>query len=123
MINQQLHTQEQNRVLWHGQAWPGQEMQWDVRRDQREGGQGGSGDADGEPEQIWRSGVRFRLPMLGAVSAAVTLVGEQVHIQVQTDNDGSAVTLRAYASQLESAMAAAGAQLTSLTISQESDHD
>jgi len=123
MINQQLHTQEQNRVLWHGQAWPGQEMQWEVRRDQREGGQGGSGDADGEPEQIWRSGVRFRLPMLGAVSAAVTLVGEQVHIQVQTDSDGSAVTLRAYASQLESAMAAAGAQLSSLTIGQADDHD
>ncbi|RZT09029.1 hook-length control protein FliK [Duganella sp. CF402] len=122
MINQQLHTQEQNRVLWHGQAWPGQEMQWDVRREQREGGQGGNGDADGEPEQIWRSGVRFRLPLLGAVSAAVTLVGEQVHIQVQTDSDGSAVTLRAYASQLESAMAAAGAQLSSLTISQEDDH-
>jgi hypothetical protein len=122
MINQQLHTQEQNRVLWHGQAWPGQEMQWEVRRDQREGGQGGNGEAEGEPEPIWRSGVRFRLPMLGAVSAAVTLVGEQVHIQVQTDSDGSAVTLRAYASQLESAMAAAGAQLSSLTISQEDDH-
>jgi hypothetical protein len=122
MINQQLHTQEQNRVLWHGQAWPGQEMQWEVRRDQREGGQGGNGDAEGEPEPIWRSGVRFRLPMLGAVSAAVTLVGEQVHIQVQTDSDGSAVTLRAYASQLESAMAAAGAQLSSLTISQDDDH-
>lgn len=123
MINQQLHTQEQNRVLWLGQAWPGQEMQWEVRRDQREGGQGGNGEAEGEPEQIWRSGVRFRLPMLGAVSAAVTLVGEQVHIQVQTDSDGSAVTLRAYASQLESAMAAAGAQLSSLTISQEDEHD
>ncbi|MYM68494.1 flagellar hook-length control protein FliK [Pseudoduganella sp. FT55W] len=121
MINQQLHTQEQHRVLWHGQAWPGQEMQWDVRRDQREGGKEG-GETDGEPEQIWRSGVRFRLPMLGAVSAAVTLVGDQVHIQVQTDSDGSAVTLRAYAGELESAMAAAGAPLSSLTISQEDDH-
>jgi hypothetical protein len=55
------------------------------------------------------------------VSAAVTLVGEQVHIQVQTDSDGSAVTLRAYASELESAMAAAGVA-SSLTISQEDDH-
>jgi hypothetical protein len=121
MINQQLHTQEQHRVLWHGQAWPGQEMQWDVRRDQREDGKEG-GQTDGEPEQIWRSGVRFRLPLLGAVSAAVTLVGDQVHIQVQTDSDGSATTLRAYAGELESAMAAAGAPLSSLTISQEDDH-
>ncbi|NVM75447.1 hypothetical protein FHW83_001227 [Duganella sp. SG902] len=124
MINQQLHTQEQHRVLWQGQAWPGQDMQWEVRRDQREGRPDGGGDAEAGQEQIWRSGVRFRLPLLGAVSAAVTLIGEQVHIQVQTDSDGSASTLRAYAGQLESAMAAAGAQLSSLTISQEEDgHD
>jgi hypothetical protein len=122
MVNQQLHTQEQHRVMWNGQAWPGQEMQWEVRRDQREGGRGG-GDAEGEPEPVWRSGVRFRLPLLGAVSAAVTLIGEQVHIQVQTDSDSSASTLRAWSGQLESAMAAAGAQLSSLTISQEDGHD
>ncbi|WP_343733350.1 flagellar hook-length control protein FliK [Duganella sp.] len=123
MINQQLHTQEQHRVLWQGQAWPGQDMQWEVRRDQREGRQDGGGDAEAGQEQIWRSGVRFRLPMLGAVSAAVTLIGDQVHIQVQTDTGNSATTLRAYAGQLESAMAAAGAQLSSLTISQEDGHD
>jgi hypothetical protein len=120
MINQQLHTQEQQRVQWNGQAWPGQDMQWDVRREQREGSKGG-GDSDAEAEPVWRSGVRFRLPLLGAVSAAVTLIGEQVHIQVQTDSDGSAVTLRAWAGQLESAMAAAGAQLSSLTISQDDE--
>jgi hypothetical protein len=120
MVNQQLHTQEQNRVLWNGQAWPGQQMQWEVRRDQREGGKGG-GDSNAEPEQIWRSGVRFRLPMLGAVSAAVTLIGDQVHIQVQTDSDGSASTLRAWSGQLESAMQAAGAQLSSLTISRDDE--
>ncbi|MRW94942.1 flagellar hook-length control protein FliK, partial [Duganella sp. FT80W] len=119
MINQQLHTQEQQRVLWNGQAWPGQQMEWEVRRDQREGRDGGCGDSDGEPEQIWRSGVRFRLPTLGAVSAAVTLIGDQVHIQVQTDSDASASTLRAWSGKLESAMEAAGAQLTSLNISQE----
>jgi hypothetical protein len=92
-------------------------MQWEVQRDQREGGRGGEADEQAEP--IWRSGVRFRLPLLGAVSAAVTLIGDQVHIQVQTDSDGSATTLRAWSGQLESAMAAAGAQLSSLTISQE----
>jgi hypothetical protein len=119
MINQQLHTQEQNRVLWNGQAWPGQQMQWEVQRDQREGSKGG--DSDAEPEPMWRSGVRFRLPLLGAVSAAVMLIGDQVHIQVQTDSESSAGTLRAWAGQLESAMEAAGAQLSSLTISQDDE--
>lgn len=120
MVNQQLHTQEQHRVLWNGQAWPGQPMQWEVRRDEREGRHGG-GDSEADSEPMWRSGVRFRLPLLGAVSAAVTLIGEQVHIQVQTDSETSAATLRAWSGQLESAMEAAGAQLSSLTISQDDE--
>uniref|UniRef100_UPI002FCD8BDD flagellar hook-length control protein FliK n=1 Tax=Duganella sp. S19_KUP01_CR8 TaxID=3025502 RepID=UPI002FCD8BDD len=120
LINQQLHTHEQGRVQWNGEAWPGQHMQWEIRREQREGRKDeGKDGADGEPEQIWRSGVRFRFPMLGAVSAAVTLVGGQVHIQVQADDGDTADTLRAYASQLEQAMEAAGAPLSSLTIGQE----
>ncbi|WP_444848709.1 flagellar hook-length control protein FliK, partial [Duganella caerulea] len=121
LINQQLHTHEQGRVQWNGEAWPGQPMQWEIRREQRNGRQDdGQGGADGEPEQIWRSGVRFRFPMLGAVSAAVTLIGGQVHIQVQADDGDTADTLRAYAGQLEQAMEAAGAPLSSLTIAQES---
>ena len=118
MINQQLHAHEQQRVQWNGQAWPGQPMQWEVQRDQREGSQ--QEQADGrEPEPVWRSGVRFRLPLLGKISAAVTLVGEQVHIQVQTGDDDSAATLRAWSGQLQQAMEAAGSPLASLTIAPE----
>lgn len=120
MINQQLHAHEQGRVQWQGEAWPGQPMQWEVRREQRDSDRQRRGDgrdgADGQPQQVWRSGVRFRFPLLGQVAATVTLVGDQVQIQVQTGSDQSAVTLRAYAGLLEQAMAAAGAPLSSLTI-------
>lgn len=118
MINQQLHAHEQGRVQWQGEAWPGQPMQWEVRREPHEQHhqRDGRDSADGQPEQVWRSGVRFRFPLLGKVAATVTLAGDQVQIQVQTDSDQSAVTLRAYAGRLEQAMAAAGAPLSSLTI-------
>ncbi|HEX8403444.1 MAG TPA: flagellar hook-length control protein FliK [Duganella sp.] len=118
MINQQLHTHEQGRVQWQGEAWPGQAMQWDIRRQQREGGKQEGGE-DAAPEQIWRSGVRFRFPLLGEVSASVTLIGGQVHIQVQTGDDDTADTLRTYAGRLEQAMEAAGAPLSSLQITQD----
>ncbi len=116
MVNQQLNSHEQGRVQWNGQAWPGQHMQWEIRREQRDG-EAGQGGADGPPEPVWRSGVRFRFAMLGEVSATVTLVGDQVHLQMQTDTHDAATTLRAYAGQLEQAMEAAGAPLSSLTIS------
>lgn len=124
LINQQLHAHEQARVQWQGEAWPGQAMQWEIRREPREdqGRRQGEPD-DGAPPQVWRSGVRFRFPLLGKVAATVTLVGGQVQIQVQTDTAASAGTLRAYAGRLELAMEAAGAPLSSLTIASEDGHE
>lgn len=122
MINQQLHTQEQGKVLWQGEAWPGQPMQWLVEREQQRdgGGQDGRRDGrDGDAETVWRSGVRFRFPLLGKVGANVTLVGDQVHIAIQSDSEGSADTLRAWASTLQQALDAAGAPLASLAIKAE----
>ena len=122
MINQQLHTHEQGKVMWQGEAWPGQQMQWLVERDQQ-GEAGGKGSRregrDGEADPVWRSGVRFRFPMLGKVAANVTLVGDQVHIAVQSGSEDTAATLRAWASALQQAMDAAGAPLTSLAINAE----
>jgi hypothetical protein len=122
MINQQLHTHEQGKVMWQGEAWPGQQMQWLVERDQQ-GDAGGKGSRregrDGEADPVWRSGVRFRFPMLGKVAANVTLVGDQVHVAVQSGSEDTAATLRAWASALQQAMDAAGAPLTSLAINAE----
>ncbi|WP_442035103.1 flagellar hook-length control protein FliK [Pseudoduganella sp. RAF19] len=119
MINQQLHTQEQGKVIWQGQAWPGQPMQWEIERDRRDGGKQQERGGERESEPVWRSGVRFRFPMLGKVGAKVTMVGEQVHIQVESGSEDTAATLRAWASMLQGAMDAAGAPLASLTISAE----
>lgn len=118
LINQQLHAHEQQRVQWNGQAWPGQPMQWEIQREQDGGGQQGQEEGR-DNEAVWRSGVRFRLPLLGRISAAVTLVGEKVHIQVQTGDDDSAATLRAWSGQLQLAMEAAGSPLASLSIAPE----
>lgn len=121
MVNQQLHTHEQGRVQWNGEAWPGQQMQWEIKRDDGREGQRQQG-GDESQEQVWRSGMRFRLPALGQVAATVTMVGDQVHVQLHTDSDDAAGALRAYADRFESAMAAAGAQLSSLAIACQDDH-
>jgi len=125
MINQQLHTHEQGKVIWQGEAWPGQPMQWQVERDQRDEGGGKEGRREGRDgegaDAVWRSGVRFRFPMLGQVAANVTLVGDQVHISVQSGSEDTAATLRAWAGALQQAMDAAGAPLTSLAINAEAN--
>jgi len=113
LINLQLHTHEQSRVQWQGEAWPGQKMQWDVTRDAPEGGQHGAQD---EEQAAWRSGVRFQFPLLGDIAAQVVVLGGKVHIQMQAGSEDSAATLRQHAATLENAMAASGWPLASLAI-------
>ncbi len=113
MIDLQLHTQEQARVQWQGEAWPGQGMQWEIQKDAPQGGH--DGEAAPAPA-AWRSGVRFQFPLLGSVSASIVLSGDRVHIQMQTASTASAHALRGGAGALEQALEAAGAPLSSLTI-------
>lgn len=113
LINLQLHTHEQARVQWQGEAWPGQKMQWDITKDGPDGGQHPGQDEDAT---AWRSSVRFQFPLLGDLSAQVVLQGGKVQIQMQAGSEASADTLRQHAARLEASMEAAGWPLSSLTI-------
>lgn len=120
LINLQLQTQEQARVAWQGQVWPGQEMHWEIQRDESEPG----GRQGGEPaEPGWQSALRLRFPLLGEIGARLVLRGEQLHLQLEA-GDGVGPVLRAHAARLETAMAAAGTPLSSLNITaaREADH-
>jgi hypothetical protein len=120
LINLQLHTHEQARVQWQGEAWPGQKMQWDISHDAPEGQQQDSADGD-EDATAWRSSVRFHFPLLGDLAAQVVLQGGRVSIQMQAGSEGSAETLRQHAARLEAALAAAGWPLTSLGIASKAE--
>ncbi len=119
LINLQLHTHEQARVQWQGEAWPGQQMQWDISRDAPEGQQQDGAEAD--EATAWRSSVRFQFPLLGDLAAQVVLQGGRVAIQLQAGSEDSAATLRQHAARLEAALDAAGWPLTSLSIAGKAD--
>ena len=115
LINLQLHTHEQARVQWQGEAWPGQKMQWDISQDAPEGQQHAGTEGD-EEATAWRSNVRFQFPLLGDLAAHVVLQGGRVAIQLQAGSETSADTLRQHAARLEASLEAAGWPLSSLTI-------
>lgn len=113
LVNLQLGTLEQQATHWRGEIWPGQHMEWDVQRDPQHNTSGG-----GEPEQAWQSTVRFELPGLGSITASLHLLGEHLHIQVQTGSERSASLLREHAAELATALDAAGSPLDSLLVQQ-----
>ncbi|WP_426104643.1 flagellar hook-length control protein FliK [Massilia sp. TSP1-1-2] len=113
-INLQLTSQEQARVAWQGQLLPGQHMAWDIRKDATDG-HGGRG-AGGEEAPTWRSGMTFRLPLLGEIAATVVMAGDTFQIEIQTGSSAVGSLLRSHAAELTGAMEAAGTPLSSLSI-------
>jgi len=117
LIPLQLETLEQQRVLWRGELWPGQPLEWEIGRDdgsEDDGGQQRAAGTDAEP--AWHSVVRFELPRLGKVSAALRLAGDRLQLQLRTETDDAALALRRHGGQLSEALAAAGSTLESLKV-------
>ncbi len=113
LINLQLNALEQQRIVWHGEVWPGQQMEWEINRDSPDQQQNTQED---EQAPSWHSVVRFNFEHLGTVSASIRLIGEQIHMQVRTDNDVTAAALRANGRMLSESMEAAGSSLDSLIV-------
>jgi hypothetical protein len=112
MINLQLDALEQRRVLWQGELWPGQPLEWEVSEEPPKS------DA-GTDEQAWQSVVRFELPTLGAVTATIRLAGGHVQVQMRTATEAAASSLRAHGGRLAGALDAAGSPLDLLTVTQD----
>ena len=113
LVNLQLHTQEQARVAWQGQAWPGQDLRWDVAQERPDEQRAGAG-ADAEPG--WRSSVKLRFALLGEINARVVLRGDNLHIQIDAGNESVGALLRQHAGALGLSLDAAGTPLASLAI-------
>ncbi|GGC99836.1 flagellar hook-length control protein FliK [Undibacterium terreum] len=111
MVNLQLNTLEQQRIVWQGNLLPGQPMEWEVTRNTEK-----NKSQQTEPEQSWQSTVRFELPHLGAIAATINLHGEHLQIFVRTDSESSATALQEHAVTLAQALKQAGAQLDSFSV-------
>lgn len=115
LVNMQLNTLEQQRVVWHGQVWPGQHMEWEIFRDAHDTPHQERQD-DPERTPTWHSVVRFNFEHLGGVSASIRLFGDQIHMLVRTENELAAAALRSNGKMLSDAMQAAGSSLDSLIV-------
>ncbi|MBQ5946365.1 flagellar hook-length control protein FliK [Massilia sp. ST3] len=104
-VNLQLATQEQAQIAWQGQLWPGQPMEWEVRREDE-------GEAAQDPEQAaWHSRLRLRFPELGELDATLSFVNGALQVRFAAGSEDSAALLRRHAPQLATALEAAGTRL------------
>lgn len=116
MIRMQLDTLEQRKVVWQGEFWPGQKLEWEVedktpRRQHKESVQAA--------EKSWQSVLRVNLPLLGPVTATMRLAGENVQVQIGAGNEDAMSLLRQFGPELASALETAGARLDFFTVNDE----
>lgn len=115
LVNLQLQTQEQARVVWQGQVWPGQDMHWEVQRDERDAADDARPDGEAA-EPGWRSSLHLRFPLLGEIGARLYMSGDQVHLQLDAGDSKVGELLRERSGELGAAMEAAGISLSSFNI-------
>lgn len=118
LINQQLDTLDYQRIVWRGEIWPGQAMEWEIQEDSSD--QSNKDNIDPQ-EKTWQSTVRFDLPILGIVMATIQLTGDQLQIQVNAHKELTAASLKTSGQALATALDAAGVPLASLSVKRNED--
>lgn len=116
LVQQQLDAGATNRMVWHGEVWPGQDMDWEIRRD------GSRREPGGETSEMpvnWQTRLRIELPRLGEINVLVQLSGANASVAVKAADQTSGVLLQAALPALQRSFEAAGLQLAGAQISRD----
>ena len=107
LVQQQLEAAATQRLVWHGEVWPKQMMQWEIERDAPQV------EAATEDSAVWRTTLRLTLPRLGEIDVRVQLSGQNVHLALRM-SDAATPALQQAIPVLQQALAATGLTLQSV---------
>jgi len=113
LIQQQLGVLDSRQIVWQGQVWPGQEMHWEVEED------GNSRRGEQDAPVAWKTRLSLQLPRMGGVTANIALAGDGVRIDFSVVQTDSAALLKREQGGLAQSFAAAGLNLTGMTVNQD----
>ncbi|MDP2248270.1 MAG: flagellar hook-length control protein FliK, partial [Nitrosomonadales bacterium] len=115
LVPQQLQILEQQRLLWHGEVWPRQEMEWEITRRDQQQDQNGSNGEDADAVKM-DSKITLHLPRLGEVTANISYDNGRMRIELIAGKESTLVVLKQEAAKLVESMKASGQNLDQLTM-------
>jgi len=119
LVPQQLNILENQRLVWHGEAWPDQLMEWEVWRKDTTGSVADRGQQssheDAQNESI-ASKITLHLPSLGSVTAELNLQNGKMHIQFYAEDQVTVSTLKNQSPSLMNAIEKSGQSLDYLSV-------
>jgi hypothetical protein len=123
LLTQQLQVLESPHFAWRGDLWPGQTMEWQLRRE--------TGPTDDETAHAsvqnaeataWDSHLKLTLPQLGVLDVHIRLDAQQAFsIRMTPAQTDVAPLLRRNQTRLAERLAAAGCTLNALTVIHDGD--
>ncbi len=110
IVKEQLAALQTGQLLFQGQLFPGQQMEWRIR--EREGRE-----RQGEQQgQAWETSLTLELPRLGQVQAVLNLQEKRVDLQLTTDDPATASLLEGGVTELQEQLQAAGLEPGTLQV-------
>jgi hypothetical protein len=120
LLTQQLQVLESPQFVWKGELWPGQPLEWQIRRVEDEApGQERPADTDsGAPR--WESSIRVTLPRLGTLVLHLHLDAQQgFSIRVVPEAPQAEPLLQRHQGEVLERLAAAGCTIQAFKVSHE----
>ncbi|MEI8031131.1 MAG: flagellar hook-length control protein FliK [Comamonadaceae bacterium] len=116
LVQQQLAALDTSTVLMQVEIWPRQWMQWAVN-EQSTGSQGeGQGQGQVDPQPVWNTQIRLKLPRLGELNATLSLADGSIGIRLEAASAASAALLQDHCAALQQALVAAGLPSSSIAV-------
>ena len=109
LVQQQLHTLETHQIIWSGQVWPEQQMQWKIQGDSEHHAQ--------QPEErLWSTEMELALPKLGDVHARLVLGMGGLKLTLRGADASSVELFNRQLPALAATLTDAGIQLTGAVV-------
>lgn len=114
IVRQQLEALDTRQVMWQGQVWPGQAMDW--RIEERSAREQGCVDIE-QPE--WQTSLHLVLPQLGEISARLILHPQGMRIQLGAAESATVKLMTEQRPALQQGMETSGLHLAEIRVSRE----
>ncbi len=111
MVSEQLSALQNGQLMFRGDLFPGQRMEWTVA--ERDAGRNQSGGR----ERSWETGITINLPHLGPVTTVLTFDGTHVGVKISAENSATVTVLEEGRSRLTEQLEGAGLTPAEMSIS------
>lgn len=122
LLSQQLQVLESPQFVWRGEVWPGQPLEWQLRRETDPAQDHANPAVADEAGAGWESRLKLTLPRLGTVNVHIRLDAQQAFsIRMTPEQPATQPLLQQNQGRLAEQLRAAGCTLNTLKVERDDD--